>query len=283
MKISLLTDAPKHNLALMKLSSWHKASGDSIALNLPVFTADYRYASVLFERNKKNFIADEYGGPAFDCSKLPDEVEACKPDYSLFNLDYSLGYTYRPCFNTCHYCKVPQMNHPDIDHHSIWEFHDSKFKNICILNNNTFQDPRWKETFEEIWDADLTVLDENGYDLRLLDDEKAAALKKTKFRNNTFAFAWDRMQDEALIINGLEIAKRNKIINHNTHIYILVGYDTTEDEDIHRCQKVIDFGANPYVMPFKRTQRLRQFKRMFSLYYFRKYKTVKDAWENYNG
>jgi len=28
MKISLLTDAPKHNLALMKLSTWHKHAGD---------------------------------------------------------------------------------------------------------------------------------------------------------------------------------------------------------------------------------------------------------------
>lgn len=50
MKISLLTDAPKHNLALMKLSAWHKRNDDTVLLNMPIFPADYRYASVLFEK-----------------------------------------------------------------------------------------------------------------------------------------------------------------------------------------------------------------------------------------
>jgi hypothetical protein len=54
------------------------------------------------------------------------------------------------------------MQHPDTEHHSIWEFHDSSRSKICLLNNNTFQDKRWKETFEEIWDANLSVIDENG-------------------------------------------------------------------------------------------------------------------------
>ena len=56
MKISLLTDAPKHNLALMKLSAWHKANGDQVMLNAPVFPADYTYASVLFEKNRNLFL-----------------------------------------------------------------------------------------------------------------------------------------------------------------------------------------------------------------------------------
>ena len=42
-------------------------------------------------------------------------------------------------------------------------------------DNNTFSDPQWHDTFEEIWDAKLTVKDENGYDLRLLDEEKAVS------------------------------------------------------------------------------------------------------------
>jgi hypothetical protein len=281
LKIGLLTDAPKHNLALMKLSAYHKAQGDEIIFNLPLFKAEYSYASVLFKRNKKKFFADEFGGPAYNGAKLTTDVEKMQPDYSLFGRDYSLGYTFRPCFNSCGFCKVPLMDHPDIDHHSIWEFHDSRFNKICILNNNTFQDPRWKETFEEIWDADLTVIDENGYDIRLLDDEKAEALKKTKFRSGLYGFAWDRMQDESLVLHGFEIAKKYGIMGHNTHVYILAGYDTTEEEDIHRCQKVVDFNASPYIMPYKNTERLRQFKRMFNLFYYRKYKTVKEAWESY--
>jgi len=279
MKINLLTDAPKHNLALMKIAQWHIKNGDYVYLNMPVFSSDYRYASLLFERSRHLFQADEYGGPAINGSVLNSEFESMKPYYDLYpHNDYSLGYTYRPCFNTCDFCKVPTMNHPDIDHHSIWEFHDSRFKKICILNNNTFQDPRWHETFEEIWDTDLTVIDENGYDLRLMDDEKAAALKKTKFQGKIH-FAWDRMQDDPLIINGLEMIKKVKL--NNVHIYVLIGYDTDLDKDLYRCQKIIDFGYDPYIMPYKKTKDNKRFKRFIDTFMWRKYKTIKEAWENY--
>jgi hypothetical protein len=278
MKISLLTDAPKHNLALMKLSAWHKANGDDVLLNAPIFPADYTYASVLFERNATGFIADEYGGPAFAGSVLPAEVETMKPDYDLFETGYSLGYTFRPCFNTCHFCKVPKMDHPDTRHHSIWEFHDSRFGTICLLNNNAFQDPQWKETFEEIWDAGLSVKDENGYDLRLIDDEKAAALKRTRFVGKLH-FAWDRMQDEALILNGLEMLRKHKI--SGAGVYVLIGYNTALEDDIYRCQKIIEHKQNPYIMPYKRTKQNRAFKRFIDSFMWRKHNTVKKAWEEY--
>jgi len=279
MKISLLTDASRHNLALMKLATWHKANGDNVILNAPIFQADYTYASILFEKNKNLFIADEYGGAAFDNSKLLPEIEKLKPDYDLFGLNYSLGYTYRLCSNDCFFCKVPKFNHPDTDHHSIWEFHDLKFDTICLLNNNTFQDPRWKETFEEIWDEDLKVIDENGYDLRLLNDEKVAALKKTKFTSKLH-FAWDRMQDEHLIVEGLKLLRKYKI--SGSRIYVLIGYNTTQEEDIYRCQKIIDYKQDPYIMPFKQTKQLKRFKRFIDTFMWRKYKTIKEAWGNYN-
>jgi len=277
-KINLYSDAPRHNLALMKLSAWHKASGDDVSLNMPIFPSNYRYASILFKKNKNRFIADEYGGPVFDNSVLPIEVEQTKPDYDLYGRDYSLGYTFRPCFNTCGFCKVPKMNHPNINHHSIWEFHDPKFKKICLLNNNTFQDPQWEETFEEIWDEDLTVIDENGYDLRLIDDKKALSLKKTKFQGKLH-FAWDRMQDEALIIYGLQILRKHKM--SGCRIYVLIGYDTTEKEDLHRCEIIKQYKQDPYIMPFNQSDKEKTFKRFIDTFMWRKYKTIKEAWENY--
>jgi len=279
MKISLLTDAPKHNLALMKISTMHKERGDSVILNAPVFPADYTYASILFEKNINIFIADEYGGPAIKNSILPLKMDDYfMPDYSLFNLDYSLGYTFRPCFNSCNFCKVPKFNHPDSDHHSIWDFHDTRFKTICLLNNNTFQDPQWKETFEEIWDADLTVIDENGYDLRLLDDEKTDALKRTKFKGKLH-FAWDRMQDEPLILNNLKLLRKYKI--SGSRVYVLIGYNTTREEDIYRCQKIIEHKQDPYIMPYKRTKDNRAFKRFIDSFMWRKFKTIEQAWGEY--
>lgn len=279
MKINLLTDAPRHNLALMKLSAWHKSGGDDVQLNEPIFPAHYTYASILFEHNRNVFIADEYGGPAIG-GKLPAEVEGLKPDYDLMPTDYSLGYTFRPCWNTCDFCKVPKMDHPDTDHHSIWEFHDSRFKKICLLNNNTFLDPRWRETFEEIWAADLTVIDENGYDLRLLDDEKADALHRTKWAT-PLHFAWDRMSDEPLVVRGLALLNKHRMRSTSNGVYILIGYNTTEEEDLHRCQVVNDYGLTPYPMPYVRNKYTRRFKRFMNLHYYRQYNTIKEAWMRY--
>jgi hypothetical protein len=288
MKISLLTDAPKHNLALMKLSAWHKKQGNTVLLNMPLFPSDISYASILFEKNARIFNADTFGGPAFSNSVLPSKIEMMKPDYSLFThekrrnrwigeqvvgIDYSLGYTFRPCFRGCGFCKVGTMKHPDTRHHSIWEFHDTTFKKICLLNNNTFMDKQWGDTFEEIWDEDLTIIDENGYDLRLIDEEKADALKRTKFQGRIH-YAWDRMQDEKKILEGLKIAPKGTV-------YVLIGYDTTQEEDIYRCQKIVDYGFDPYIMPFNQTEEEKRFKRFIDTFMWRKYKTIKKAWMSY--
>lgn len=277
MRINLYSDAPHHNLALMKLSAYYRQQDAFISFNMPIIPCDFSYASILFEKNKKMFFADEFGGPAFENSVLPKEVENIKPDYNLYNLDYSLGYTFRPCYRGCSFCKVSKMNHPDTNHHSIWEFHNLRFKKICLLNNNTFMDKQWKETFEEIWDADLSVIDENGYDLRLLDDEKCEMLKKTKFVGKLH-FAWDRMKDETKILKGLELLRKWKT---RGSIYVLIGYDTTEKEDLYRCQKIIDLGHTPYIMPFNQSKREKRFKRFIDSFMWRKYKTIKEAWKNY--
>jgi len=294
--INLYTDAPKHNLALMKLSAWHKAQGHEVSLNLPIMPCDYSYASILFEKNKSMFNADEYGGPAYVDGQLSKRdgmcenksfkehlecnIENMRPDYDLFGLDYSLGYSFRPCFRKCGFCKVWKTNHPDNEHHSIYDFHNTKFTKICLLNNNTFFDKRWKETFEEIWDAKLTVIDENGYDLRLLDDEKADALHKTKWAT-PLHFAFDNIKDESKIRNGLALLEKHHLRSTSNGVYVLIGYDSTREEDIARCQIIDDYGLTPYPMPFVPTKDNQAFKRFINLHYYRNYPTIEKAWMDY--
>ena len=273
MMVNLYTDAPKHNLALMKISAWHKKQGDQVTLNMPIMPCDYSYASILYEKNKMMFNADEYGGSAFTEPCLSQEIEHTKPDYSLFPIDYSLGYTFRPCFRKCVFCKVPAMNHPDNRHHSIWEFHNPHFKKICLLNNNTFFDKQWKETFEEIWDANLTVVDENGYDLRLMDEEKADALRRTRF-DGRIHYAWDLMENEHQVLQGLSIAPKGTV-------YVLIGYNTTQAEDIYRVQKIVELGHDPYIMPYHQNKAEKRFKRFIDSFMWRKYKTIEQAWGEY--
>lgn len=277
MNINLATDAPRHNLALMQISAHHKDCGDKVWLN-GVGSFDLTYGSWLFENSPK-VPCDIEGGPGINSSRR-HIYESYKPDYDLYGLDFSLGYTWSYCPRKCPFCIVPQQNNPRI-HYSIWEFHDPKFNKICLLNNNTFSDPQWKETFKEIWDADLTVIDENGYDLRLLDDEKADALHKTKWAT-PLHFAWDQIKDEPLIRLGLELLEKHHLRTTSNGVYVLIGFDTTEEEDLHRCQIIDQHGLTPYPMPYVKNDYTRRFKRFINLHYYRKYKTIKEAWQDYS-
>ena len=274
MKIGLLTDAPHHNLALMKLSTWHKAQGDEIYLKQPLMPVDKTYASILFSWNLFQYSADEYGGIQYPEVCLPRHIEWQMPDYELFNLDYSLGYTYRPCFRKCDFCLVKTLKHPDKRHHSIHKFHNPAFKKICILNNNWLLDPLWKETFEEVWESDLTVI-EHGFDLRLINKEKADAIKKTKFEGKIH-FAWDRMRDEQEIREGLEYIKD---YNFNARFYVLAGYDTTIEQDIYRCQVLADYGHEMFIMLYKTGELLDKLKTYINTFVYWHYR--KEMWKGF--
>lgn len=275
MRINLLTDAPKHNLALMKISAYHKMVGNTVKLNEPITGEGFTYGSWLF---RVKYHSDITGGPAYNPQTRLNGFEDIKPDYELYpNNDFSLGYTWSYCPRKCGFCCVPKQDNPK-EHHSIWGFHDPKFQKICLLNNNTFSDPQWKETFEEIWDVGLVVCDENGYDLRLLDDEKAEALKRTKFDGQVH-FAWDLMENERTIRRGLSLAKKYKL---DAMVYVLIGYNTTPEEDLYRCQVINDMGFDPYPMPYNGGTRVdRAFKRFMCLRGYRKYKTLFEAWADY--
>lgn len=277
MKINLRTDAKYHNLALMKMSTLQKANGHEVYLNM-VGNFDYTIGSWLFTFSEKH-PCDIEGGPAISPTLRNSWCDTLKPDYSLFNLDYSLGYTWEYCPRKCEFCCVPEMNPPK-QHKSIWDFHDSQFKKICLLNNNTFSDPQWKETFEEIWDADLRVRDENGYDLRLMDDEKADALHKTKW-TTPLHFAWDRMKDESHIKRGLGLLEKHHLRTTSNGVYVLIGFDTNIEEDLHRCQVIDDYGLTAYPMPFVKNRYTMDFKRFINLHYYRQHETIKEAWKAY--
>ena len=271
MNINLVTDAKRHNLALMKISTCHKALGDQIYLN-GVGCFDLTIGSWLFDFSEK-VPCDIEGGPGIDPTIRLTDYDQMRPDYSLFNLNYSLGYTWAWCPRKCPFCIVPKQDNPKT-HHSIWDFHDPKFKKICLLNNNTFSGPQWRETFEEIWDADLTVIDENGYDLRLLDEEKAEALKKTKFKGYIH-YAWDLMEDENKIIYGLKMAPRGMV-------YVLIGFNSNHVENIYRCQIISNLGHDPYVMCYDpRNKQQRAFQRFINTRMYRKYPTIEKAWKDY--
>lgn len=244
-------DSKIPNLALMKLSAWHKAKGDEVLLDFPLMPVNQTYASCLYQKNKNKIPIDAIGGGVGVDPKISliPEIESMKPDYSLYpNIDFSLGYTYRHCPRRCSWCVVWKMGvNKDKEHHSIWEFHDPKFKKIMLLDNNLFASPNWKQTFEEIWDANLKTDITQGLDIRLLNEEKAEALAKTKFVGQIH-FAFDEPEYEVVVRRGVSLLKKAKINLNKITFYVLCGFNTTSRQDIDRVRILRELNVCAFVM-----------------------------------
>lgn len=276
--INLITDASTHNFALMQISTFAKQYGHKTFWN-GVGKFDFTIGSFLFKFSEKGF-CDFEGGPGIDSSKSLLGFDKMKPDYDLINIDYSIGYSWRYCPRKCPFCEVPKQNNSK-EHKSIWTFHNSKFDKICLLNNNTFSDPQWRETFEEIWDAKLSLI-EHGFDVRLMTEEKAVALKRTKIISKIH-YAWDLMEYEEQVMKGLYLAPAGLV-------YVLVGYNTTFAEDMYRCERIHEVPTGigtkgihrPYIMIYDRKRpELTLFKNFIESRMYYKYPTFKDAWNDY--
>lgn len=114
MKIGLI-DVDSHNfpnLALMKISAWHKQQGDTVEWCNLFKHYDRVYQSKVFDDTYTPDLeyipnADEIikGGTGYDLDNiLPVEIEHCYPDYSLYpelTKDTAFGFLTRGCPRAC--------------------------------------------------------------------------------------------------------------------------------------------------------------------------------------
>ena len=104
-----LVDVDGHNfpnLALMKLSAYHRQLGDTVEWANSLEPFDKIYMAKVFTFTKDDTFAYQCediirGGTGYDLtSKLPAEVEQCYPDYELYDIhNTAYGYLTRERFN----------------------------------------------------------------------------------------------------------------------------------------------------------------------------------------
>jgi len=259
MKIKLIdVDSKIPNLALMKISAYHKKVGDQVGFNIS--DPDKIYVSIIFTKNywkgnaiKKMFPNKEViiGGSGYDLKiELDDYIEHIMPDYDLYpDIDYSLGFTTRGCIRKCSFCIVPEKEGNIKTNCTIFEFWNIKHKHIVLLDNNILAEKdHFKLISKQLMDNDLSVDFNQGLDIRLIDDELAFILSELNVKP-VYRFAWDNIKDEKKILNGIEILK-NRGINHSL-FYVLVGYNTSKEEDLYRLHKLKEWDQRPYVMRYR--------------------------------
>ncbi len=255
MRISLIdVDSKIPNLALMKISAYHKKKGDKVGFNLK--NPDRIYTSIVFTKNKgkaKNRSIDGieryFGGSGYNLSiKLPDEIEFIKPDYDLYPSDCMMGFTTRGCNRRCYFCIVPKKE----GRFKIWqhpkEFYDERFSIVKLLDDSILWDKKHaKKVLNFYFDRNVTVDMIQGYDIRLIDENIAdLILKSTK---GMIRFAFDDTKIEPIVRSKIELLKnigfdiRNKVM-----FYCYCHDDSMHDDTLYRCNVLKELGTNAFVM-----------------------------------
>lgn len=263
-------DASKFgNLALMKLSTWHRHHDyDVILLSwpapMPILT-DATYASCVFAKNASRAAElraipnASIGGSGIDFTTvLPFEIEHILPDYDLYDLDYSMGFTSRGCNRNCEFCIVPKKE-GRIQEWADWrEFLDHRHSKIKLLDNNLLMAPNHLQTLKSLAKAPIRVDINQGLDIRLMTDEIAYLLSRCKtwigsFEAAGLRFAFDSPNLEKQVRSGVKLLTKY-ISKGILYFYVLVGFDTTFEEDTLRFRILKELGVCAYPMFYEDAQ-----------------------------
>lgn len=264
MKIGLI-DVDGHNfpnLALMKLSAWHKSRGDTVDWWWGFDHYDRVYMSKVFDETYTPDIlepvnADEVvkGGTGYGLdNKLPDEIEHCRPDYSLYpelTMDTAFGFLSRGCPRGCHFCIVAEKEgRKSVKVADLSEWWHGQ-RNIVLMDPNLLACPERMGLIKQLIESKAWIDVNQGFDCRLLTDEVVNAINQLKLKE--IHFAWDYMKETDAVLRGLRLySKKAKRKMHGVFgtVYTLVNYDTTLEEDLYRIYTLRDMRYDPYVMIF---------------------------------
>ena len=268
MRIGLI-DVDGHNfpnLALMKISAFHKSKGDTVKWFMPLFddfdivyqskvftfTQDYQY------KPKGKLIK---GGTGYNLkNELPVEIEKMYPDYSIYpeltkNIAY--GFLTRGCPRGCKFCIVAEKegkkSYKVADLKQFWNGQ----KTIKLLDPNILACRSWKSLFKQLEESKAWIDFTQGLDIRLMTKQKAEALKKLKVK--MIHFAWDNYEFKTYE-KLKEFKKWTTLNERKLRVYVLCNFNTTIEQDLDRIYKLRELGYDPYVMIFEKEKLIKGHK-----------------------
>ena len=250
----------------MKLSSYHKAIGDSVELiNIDemngLFQSQYDkvYCSKVFSDTEtpkylqnKNI---QFGGSGFYFDKaeqLPFEIEHSIPDYNLYSkkviskyvssnkthffTDFSIGFTTRGCIRHCSFCI--NKNSSKVEKWSpVDEFIDTNRPFIMLWDDNVMASQFVFNIFDELNNTKKPFVYKQGLDIRLINNDKAKLLLTSNYykpkntKNKVAHFAFDNIKDSDLIQNKIELMNSIRKSNWVFTFYVFCGYSHFDNND----------------------------------------------------
>jgi hypothetical protein len=253
-----LVDVDGHNfpnLALARLSAWHKANGDEVEMAVPLMRYDRIYKSKVF-----TFTPDEYtawmcddirkGGTGYGdyTTTLPAEVESMPPDLTLYpQYDFAYGFLSRGCIRKCPWCVVPRKEGAIREVDDIEHLAQGR-KKVVIIDNNFLANRRGfvLDQLDKARRLKIRIDFNQALDARLVDDEIADALAKTRWMNY-IRFACDTDAAFDSVDHAVRMVKDHGYTREFI-IYVLAK-DLTA---LSRVEKLAAIDrVNPFVMPYR--------------------------------
>jgi hypothetical protein len=260
-------DGEYPNLALMQICKYHEDKGDTVEWYQGIlFAAQYDkvYASKIFSFSEMPQLPEGalIGGTGIDFkNRLPEEIQNCGLSYSLYpDCNYHVGFSMKGCRFACKFCCVPQKEgRPKVNSAIDGLLINPRGGNrLMLLDNDFFGGPEWKENLLRIIELKLRVCFVQGLNIRIITPEQAELLAKCNYQNSKFdqkylTFAWDRVYDRKLIMQGIKICNDAGIPCNKMQFFVLIGFDTTHEQDMDRVMTLRELGCMPFVMPYNKS------------------------------
>lgn len=281
-KIGLI-DVDGHNfpnLALMRISAYHKSKGDTVEWWWSDFVHyDVVYMSKVFSDAYSPDVpeplnADKVikGGTGYQIhlvngkeeydketdTKLPIEVERMFPDYSIYpQYDFAVSMTSRGCPRGCSFCHVAaKEGRCAVKVADVSDFWNGQ-KEIRILDPNITACWEKRDLFKQYKETGAILDFTQGLDIRLINDDDIADINEMRLR--TLHFAWDNPQDD-LEEKFRNFAKKFRRKSNIGMVYCLTGFNSTMEENLYRIYTLRDMGYDPYVMVYDKPHASRELR-----------------------
>lgn len=256
MKIGIV-DVDSHNfpnLALMRLSAWHKQQGDSVEWWNGFTHYDRVYLSKVFTFTPDFAMpihADEVitGGTGYkDYLSLPPEVEATAPDYSIYpSYPRAIGFLTRGCIRKCPWCIVPRKE-GHIRPAAKWEdIRRPDSREIVFLDNNVLASDFGLEQIERMGEQKIWVDFNQGLDARLITPQTAVLLAKLHWIRFV-RLSCDSNAMLPVVEQAAAYLREVGVAKSRLWAYVLVQ----DVADAHqRVLALRDMGITPFAQPYR--------------------------------
>lgn len=284
MRIGLI-DVDGHNfpnLALMRISAYHKARGDIVEWWWSDFVHyDIVYMSKIFSDAYSPDVpapinADKVvkGGTGYaihlqdgkevfnkeEDKDLPAGIEKMFPDYSIYpQFPYAVSMTSRGCPRGCAFCHVAaKEGRCSIKVANVSDFWCGQDE-IKVLDPNITACRDKRDLMQQYVDTKAKIDFTQGLDIRLLNQRDIEDLNK--MRIGTLHFAWDNPQDD-LKSKFQDFAKGFRRKTNIGTVYCLTNFNSTLSQDLYRIYTLRDLGYDPFVMVYNKPDAPKEIRRL---------------------